>query len=130
MLNPGATEWMQAGADNLIYHGTDLISESYPIAQGTKFERGAVLGRVTATGEVKLSVVGAGDGSEVPFGIAGNSQEGTERATVYTRGSFNSRAISLGSGHSVESIRDGLRDLGIYLLEAEPSYVEPAESGS
>ena len=43
---------------------------------------------------------------------------GLKVTAAYLAGEFNENAVTLGPGHSIESIKDGLRDLNIYLKPA------------
>lgn len=111
--------------DDLI--GSDagnIIARKYTLSTGENVVRGEVLGLITATGKVAASLSAANDGSETPFGIAAtdaNSSDGDDsppaeaEVLVYTRGSFNEHALTIGTAHTVASIREGLRDKGIYL---------------
>lgn len=120
--------------DNLIYGSEPIITEAAVVAAGEEFSRGAVLGRVTEGGALKLSLSGASDGSQTPYAIAADdvdSGDATARTIVYVKGHFNSRALSLGTGHAVASITAGLRTLGIFLSEsADPTDPVPEETGS
>lgn len=74
---------------------------------------------VAAQGEYKLSASAANDGSQTPDLIlaeAVNTTSGDVAALAYERGDFNGNALTLGTGHTVASIRDGLRAKGITLL--------------
>lgn len=113
-----------ASFSSTAYNPDRLISGDYPI-QTRKvtidtgvLARGAVLGRITATSKYVLSAAAAGDGSEVPRAILLEAVDATSadvEATVAESGEFNEDRITLGAGHTVASIRDGLRDLNIYL---------------
>lgn len=106
--------------DNLVVGGCPTFTQDETVELGQNLVRGAVVGKVDATGEVKLSVAGAIDGSEVPYGIMAIDVDATIAATVapvYISGAFNRRQLTIGAGHTWESIRDGLRDRGIFLRE-------------
>lgn len=120
--------------DNLFYSDVPVVTEAAVIASGQEIARGAVLGKVTSTGELKLSTAGASDGSETPYAIAADTVDATEgeQATiVYLKGHFNTRALSLGTGLTLAGIKPGLRQLGIYLSEsADPTDPVTEDSGS
>lgn len=120
--------------DNLFYSDVPVVTEAAVIAEGEEISRGAVLGKVSPSGELKLSVSNAGDGSETPYAIAADdvdATDGAQRTIVYLKGHFNSRSLSLGTGHTIDSIKAGLRQLGIYLSEsADPTDPETEDSGS
>lgn len=97
------------------YMPDDLIAGSFPIetqtetiASGETIERGAVLGRVTATKKLKVSVADAEDGSETPLFIAihdlGELAADLE-TPVYKAGAFRSSRLVLGEGHTPDSVR-------------------------
>lgn len=92
------------------------------IASSAALTRGAVLGKVTATGKYLLSASAAGDGSQVPDVILAEDADasgGDVEALVYLTGQFNEDALTLGTGHTVASIRQGLRERGIFLAKTQ-----------
>jgi len=92
------------------------------LAAGQNLIRGAVLGRITASGKYVLSAAAAGDGSEVPDAVLAEDCDATagDRQTVaYTRGDFNEAALTLGAGHTADAIREGLRDKGLHLIKVQ-----------
>lgn len=104
--------------DNLI-GGTavNMVTESIVVDTGN-LVRGALLGRITATGKWVLSLAAAADGSEVPRAILAEDTDATaaDKTTVaYLTGEFNTAAMTFGAGHTAASVKDGLRDLGIFL---------------
>lgn len=109
--------------DDLIgSNAADLLARKYTLSGGYSCVRGQILGIVIIAGEVIPSLSAASDGSQTPFGIAATDVDANEdsppadmEVLVYTRGSFNENALTLGAGHTVASIREGLRDKGIYL---------------
>ncbi len=113
---------LTAGNENLLT-GVKITIES-----GQNLIRGAVLGKVTASGEYKLSASAAGDGSEVPDLILVedcDASGGVKEALGYSRGDFNANALTLGIGHSIASIKEGLRSKGIVLVNAIPAQSIP-----
>lgn len=115
---------------NATYTPDNLIAGSFPqtskpvtlAATAGALPRGAVLGRVTATGKYVLSTAAASDGSQDPDcilceAVDGGGQEVT--AAAFEAGEFNQDAITLGDGHTVESVRKTLRDLNIYLRKVK-----------
>jgi hypothetical protein len=109
-------------ADDLI--GSDannILARKYALAAGQNILRGTVMG-IDGSGDVLKSLSAAGDGSQTPFGIAAEDAHNDEdspptvvEVNVYVRGSFNEHALILGTAHTIASIREGLRDKGIYL---------------
>lgn len=110
--------------DNLI-GGTavNVVTESIVIDTGN-LKRGALLGRITATGKYVLSLSASSDGSEVPRAILAEDADATSAdvTTVgFLTGEFNTAAMTFGTGHTAASVKDGLRDLGIFLKTNLPA---------
>lgn len=105
--------------DNLIAGETQTVCDIVTIASGALLSRGAVLGKVTATGKYKLSASGASDGSQVATAILAEKTDATSadvtNVAVYIKGEFSSNALSFGVGHSLTSVKDTLKDNGIYI---------------
>jgi len=106
--------------DNLVV-GDDVITKNVTVFKGQVLTRGTVLGKITATGKYIKSAVGAGDGSETPDCILVADVDATDDdidVGGYFGGEFNENAITLGTGHTVASIWEGLRAKGIFLKPA------------
>lgn len=76
---------------------------------------------VTGSGKYLLSAAAATDGSAVPRAILAEDTDASaaDVATVaYVEGGFDENEVTLGAGHTVDSIREGLREKGITLLPA------------
>lgn len=74
------------------------------------------------TDKLKLSAAAALDGSQTPIGILAEDCDATAadaECLFYYTGDFNDTQVALGAGHTVASIRDGLRTRGIYLIPAQ-----------
>lgn len=104
--------------DNLIA-GTavNMVTESIVLDTGN-LTRGALLGRITASGKYVLSLAAAEDGSQTPVAILAEDTDATsaDKTTVaYLTGEFNTAAMTFGTGHTAASVKAGLRDLGIFL---------------
>lgn len=108
--------------DNLVAGPHDRVTEGITVASGEgELSRGSVLGKVTASGEYVLSDPGSSDGSEDPAVILAEDIDATSAAVetiAYLSGEFNEDRITLGGAHTVDSVRDALRDLSIYLKPA------------
>ena len=106
---------------NLIAGETSLVSDSITLASGENIKRGAVLGKVTTGGKFKVSLSAASDGSENPVAIAIEDVDATgadvTNVGVYIKGEFNARALIFGTGHTVDSAKDKLRAVGIYVKD-------------
>lgn len=117
--NASFTSDVWTPADDLIgSDGDALLARKYTLVSGQNVVRGTVLGQITSGGKLNKSLSAGGDGSQTPFGIAAEDADATGGdvdVLVYTRGSFNEHALTLGASHTVASIREGLRGKGIYL---------------
>ncbi len=101
-----------------------LVGKKVTIGSGQNLPRGAVLGKVSASGEYKLSAASASDGSETPDLILAedcDASGGAKEALAYSRGDFNGHALTLGAGHTLDSIKEGLRVKGIIIVNAVPA---------
>jgi hypothetical protein len=88
------------------------------LVSGQNLQRGALLGVITTGGKYTLSLSASADGSQTPKAILAedvNASAGDADAVVYIAGDFNETAITYGTGHTADSVREGLRDLNIYL---------------
>lgn len=117
--NPGFTDLGDSPiVDDLIgSNAADLLGQKFPMANSTVIDRGTVVG-IDGSGDVLKSLSAAGDGSQTPFGICAQTTTADDtEVLVFVRGSFNAREVErhLGTAHTIASIREGLRDKGIYL---------------
>jgi len=67
----------------------------------------------------KKSLNSATDGSQFPDCILAEDTDATDddvQTIAYVAGSFNPNQLVLGAGHTIENIKDGLRDKNIYLV--------------
>jgi hypothetical protein len=114
---PGLAYTTAPGQDKLFSSDLPRHVDTVTIAAGQNFPRGALLGKVTIGGEYKLSVSAAVDGSETPDAIAldsCDSSAGTRPLPVAFSGCFNPHAVTFGAGHTLASVRDGLRLRGLF----------------
>lgn len=96
-----------------------LVGRKVTLLAGQNLARGAVLGKVTASGKYVLSASGASDGSQTPDLILAEPCDATaadKPVLAYARGDFAAGALTLGAGHTAASITEGLRAKGITLL--------------
>jgi hypothetical protein len=73
------------------------------------------------SGKYVLSVAAAANGSQTPDLILAEDTDATagDKTTVaYYAGQFNQAALTLGAGHTADSIREGLRGKGIQLIKS------------
>ncbi|MBI5135781.1 MAG: head decoration protein [Nitrospirae bacterium] len=122
-INPSFTSTPYA-PDRLIAGDFPLVTETVTVAAGQNLVRGALLGKVTAGGQYVLSLAAAVDGSQTPVAILvadADASAGALTAGIYVSGEFNDNAVTFGTGHTAASVKDGLRDLGIYLKSPVPA---------
>jgi len=77
------------------------------LASGQNLTRGAILGRVTATGVLTLSVETATDGSEVPVGALAHDVDasGGAEGCQYVRGGWlNENVVTFDASWSVDAL--------------------------
>jgi len=107
--------------DNLIAGGKPP-AKAVPIIllSGENVVRGEALGEITASGKFSASLAAATDGSQVVRAIAAEDKDATagdKAMHAYVEGEFNQDQITLGAGHTVASIKQGLWDFNIYLVD-------------
>jgi len=118
-FNPGFGPVGDFVADMLIAGDHPIRTRGVTIPLGTGIlKRGSLLGIVEADGTAILSLEAATDGSEVPTCILGQDVDATTVAVesfAYIAGDFNEHQMTFGTGHTADSVRDGLRERSIYL---------------
>lgn len=93
-------------------------TDSGVLVSGQVLDAGALLGKITASGKLTLSLAAATDGSEVPYAIlseATDATSGDKVCPIILAGPVAEKNIIFGAGHTAESTKDTLRDLGIFL---------------
>jgi len=106
------------GIDALVVAGDDLMTRQITLVSGQNLKRGALLGRITATGKYTLSLSASSDGSQTPAAILAEDTDasgGDKLTPAYFGGVFDENAIIYGTGHTKSSVREALRDVGIKL---------------
>jgi hypothetical protein len=96
-----------------------LTGEKITLISGQNLVRGTVLGKITTGGKFNKSLAAAGDGSQTPDMILAedcDATAGDKFALAYARGDFIQESLILGTGHTVASIKEGLRVKGIFLI--------------
>jgi hypothetical protein len=109
--------------DQLVAGDYPLVTRTVTVLSGQNIQRGALLGRITASGKYILSLAAAGDGSQTPVAIAAdnvNASAGDALTGVYETGEFNEAAVIFGTGHTAASTRAALTARGIHLKSAQP----------
>jgi len=111
--------------DGLLIGEHPVTSRQITLLTGQNLARGAVLGKITATGKYILSLSAAVDGSEVPDAVLAEATDATaaDVATpAYFTGGFDESKLVLGTAHTAASIREGLRVKGIHLINVQTTY--------
>lgn len=117
---------MLASSSQETYTPEDLITgNKEPVTAAKTVASGAgvvakltVMGIVTASGKAIPSLSAATDGSEVPDHILVEEVDASSAdvvAPAYVEGYFNPDLLVIGSGHTVASITEPLRQRGIHL---------------
>ena len=99
-----------------------LISRSVTLISGQNLTRGALLGKITTGGKYTLSLSAPNDGSQIPTAILAedcDASGGDKTCLIFERGDFNQNAMTFGTGHTADSVREGLRSKQITLIDAE-----------
>ena len=101
-----------------------IVTDSEILEAGQNLKRGAVLGKVSETGKLKLSATKNEDGTDVNDGSENvyailladaDATAGDKRVGVIKAGEINAAALTFGKGHTAESTKEAFRTLGIYL---------------
>ncbi len=97
-----------------------LTSRKITLITGQNLIRGAVLGKITASGKYNLSLSAAADGSQTPDLVLAEDTDASagDKVTIaYSRGDFIEQKLTIGTAHTADTIREGLRDKGIILVK-------------
>lgn len=95
------------------------VNEPEMVASGQGIlPAGAILGRITASGEWVLSMAGASDGSQIPRGVLGVELDATTSAVigpVFKAGVFNPNALIFGTGHTEASVKSAWEGMPLFV---------------
>lgn len=122
MTAQGFTDQGMTKADNLIAGEFPRVSILATITGG-KYERGAILGKITASGKCTSCTSAATDGSKEVYGIVAETVDAStedKQAVVYLSGEFNAAALSVGEGYTVAGLADALRAKSIFVKTNQP----------
>lgn len=106
--------------DHLFAGDADIITDSGTLVTGQNLPRGAVLGKITASGKLKLVDSAASDGSQAPYAILAANTDATsadKTCPLYMAGEFNSNGLTFGGTDTAATHKVALRDIGIYLKD-------------
>jgi len=107
--------------DNLIAGDFPLKAGVITLITGQNLSRGALLGKITASGKYTLSLSASSDGSETPVSVLADDTDATSadiETTAYFKGEFNHNDMTFGTGHTYASTKDALMQKGIILRDA------------
>lgn len=99
-------------------HVMPQVSDGAVIASGQNLARGAVLGKVTADGKLKLVDKAAVDGSEKVYAILAEDVDASladKAAPIFLTGEFNENALTVAEGTTVADIKISARAVGIFI---------------
>jgi hypothetical protein len=116
----GFTSQGQLYPENLIAGEFPRITRKVIVGTAANLVAGSVVGKITATGKYILSASAAVDGSQVPEAILAEDAPAASadfQAVAIFTGEINELAVTLGAGHTLASIRDGLRNKSIFLTK-------------
>ena len=109
-----------SGRDNLLAGDFPIVTESITLVSGENRTRGALLGKVTASGKYKLSLSAAVDGSQTPVAILGRDTDASAADVVtvgYFSGEFNQNELTYGTGHTAATVKANLQARSIFLKD-------------
>lgn len=122
---PASFSSSSSTVENLIGGEKVVLSRSITLITGQNLVRGALLGKITASGKYNLSLSAASDGSQTPDAILAEDCDATsaDKVTVaYFNGDFQSVGMTLGTAHTVASVTEGLRVKGINIVVPQVTY--------
>ncbi len=104
--------------DDLIAGDFPIITEDITILSGEVLTRGAVLGRVTASGKYKIVDDAQGDGTEIARAVLAQDVDasgGDElKIPVYFTGEFSTDKLTFGGGDVFGDHTDNMRALSMF----------------
>jgi hypothetical protein len=104
--------------DSLVAGDFPQAFDTVTLLSGQDLKRGAVVGKVTASGKYKLSASEATDGSQTPVAVLEqdcDASAGDAPAVIKLTGDVRGAALTLGAGHTVASVKAALRPLSIFV---------------
>jgi hypothetical protein len=107
--------------DNLFAGGVmPVVTDKVTLKAGAVYERGTVLGIVTADGKAVSVDSTKADGSQKPYAILADTVDATAEdrdAVAYLTGEFNGAALKFGGSDTVATHKAALRELGIFVKD-------------
>ena len=117
MTAQGFTDQGSTTSDNLLAGEFPRIAELATVSGG-KYARGTILGKITASGKCTICTSAATDGSKMIIRFLAEAVDASEedkQAVVYLTGEFNAVALTVGSGLTVDGLKDVLRAKSIFI---------------
>lgn len=106
--------------DHLFAGDADVITDIGTLVTGQNLKRGAVLGKITASGKLTLVNSASADGSQNPYAILAADTDATsadKTCPLFVAGEFNSNGLIFGGTDTAATHKTALRDLGIFLKD-------------
>jgi len=103
--------------DNLIAGDFPIATDEVTILTGLTLARGAVLGKITASGKYKACDTSLSDGAETPEAVLAEAivtTADTGNVPVYLTGAFNIDALSFGGTTSAADTKAGMRNKSMF----------------
>ncbi|MCQ4274518.1 head decoration protein [Stutzerimonas degradans] len=104
--------------DSLSAGDFPIVLDGVTIGATQVLSAGAVLGQVTASGEYILSLSAATDGSQTPAAILDadiDTTAGAAPGIVRLTGEVLGSQLTLGTGHTLASVKAALRPLSLFV---------------
>lgn len=102
------TETESFSVTQLFAGNSDVRTTDVTVVAGQNLAAGTVVGRITASGKIMKSVIGAVDGSAVPIGIMVNAVDATaadKAGSIYVGGDFNVDALVWDAGYNTDLLK-------------------------
>ena len=85
---------------------------------GGKYVRGTILGKITDSGKCPICTSAATDDTKDAYAVLAEAVDASEedkQAVVYLTGEFNAAALTVGSGLTIDGLKDALRAKSIFI---------------
>lgn len=103
--------------DGLIAGDFPLVTDTETVLTGLDLERGTLMGKITATGQIQACDHTASDGSETPFGVLAediDTSGGAATGLIYLTGIFDSSKLTFGGSTAIADVKDAMRNVNLY----------------
>jgi len=112
--------------DELIVGAYPVMTSGAVIGTAADLTRGAVLGRVTASGKYILSLAAANDGSQIPAAILltdAAAASADAEGLILLSGEVDAARLSFGTGHTAATVEAAFRAAGrpLFLRNVNPA---------